>query len=109
MTPTEWPLAEYPSSIPPHKARIVPTPAHDAGDDIAWTGRAMDAQGVIRSFFGVPPALVGVVHTGGLPGTPAGDRGIDEIIGTAAAAGIEPRRHAAHTACRRFSMSLAGG
>jgi uncharacterized protein len=45
----------------------------------------MDAQGVIASLFGVPRALVGVVHTGGLPGTPAGNRSIDEIIETAAA------------------------
>src|SRR5580765_786166 len=45
----------------------------------------MDPHGVIKSLFGVARALVGVVHTGGLPGTPAGDRSIDEIVETAAA------------------------
>jgi len=40
----------------------------------------MDTAGVIKSLFGVPRALVGVVHTGGLPGTPAGGRCIDEIV-----------------------------
>jgi len=45
----------------------------------------MDPRGVIKALFGVPRALVGVVHTGGLPGTPAGDRRIDEIVETAAA------------------------
>jgi membrane complex biogenesis BtpA family protein len=45
----------------------------------------MDTRGVINSLFGVPRALVGVVHTGGLPGTPAGDRSIAEIVETAVA------------------------
>ena len=45
----------------------------------------MDTLGVIKSLFGVPRALVGVVHTGGLPGTPAGDRRIDQIVETAVA------------------------
>ncbi len=45
----------------------------------------MDTHGVITSLFGVPRALVGVIHTGGLPGTPAGDRSIDEIVETATA------------------------
>ena len=45
----------------------------------------MDTQGIITSLFGVPRALVGVVHTGGLPGTPAGDKSIDEIVETAVA------------------------
>jgi uncharacterized protein len=45
----------------------------------------MDAAGVIASLFGVPRALVGVVHTGGLPGTPACRHTIDEIVETAAA------------------------
>jgi membrane complex biogenesis BtpA family protein len=45
----------------------------------------MDARGVIRSVFGAPRALVGVVHTGGLPGTPAGTQTIDEIAATAIA------------------------
>src|SRR3979411_384169 len=45
----------------------------------------MDTQGIITSLFGVPRALVGVVHTGGLRGTPAGDKSIDEIAGSAVA------------------------
>ena len=45
----------------------------------------MDTSGVIQSLFGVPRALVGVVHTGGLPGTPAGDQSIDKIVETAVA------------------------
>jgi membrane complex biogenesis BtpA family protein len=45
----------------------------------------MDVRGVIRSVFGAPRALVGVVHTGGLPGTPAGTQTIDEIAATAIA------------------------
>jgi membrane complex biogenesis BtpA family protein len=45
----------------------------------------MDTHGVITSLFGVSRALIGVVHTGGLPGTPSGGRTIDEIAGTAAA------------------------
>ncbi len=45
----------------------------------------MDTSGVINSLFGVPRALVGVVHTGGLPGTPAGNQSIDQIVGTAVA------------------------
>jgi uncharacterized protein len=34
----------------------------------------MDTAGVIKSLFGVPRALVGVVHTQALPGTPGADR-----------------------------------
>jgi membrane complex biogenesis BtpA family protein len=45
----------------------------------------MDTAGVIRSLFGVPRALIGVVHTGGLPGTPAGGKSIDQIVETAVA------------------------
>ena len=45
----------------------------------------MDKQGVIHALFGVPRALIGVVHTGGLPGTPAGDQSIDAIVATAVA------------------------
>lgn len=45
----------------------------------------MDTSGAIQSLFGVPRALVGVVHTGGLPGTPAGDQSIDQIVETAVA------------------------
>ena len=43
----------------------------------------MDTRGVIKTLFGVPRALIGVVHTGGLPGTPAGDRSIDQLVETA--------------------------
>jgi len=57
----------------------------ERADRIAYTVVAMDRVGVIKSLFGVPRALVGVVHTGGLPGTPAGDRPIDQIIETAVA------------------------
>jgi membrane complex biogenesis BtpA family protein len=52
---------------------------------MAYTVRAMDTAGVIRSLFGVPRALIGVVHTGGLPGTPAGGKSIDQIVETAVA------------------------
>ena len=45
----------------------------------------MDTAGVITSLFGVPRALIGVVHTGGLPGTPAGGKSIDQIVETAVA------------------------
>ena len=45
----------------------------------------MDTLGVIKSLFGIPRALVGVVHTEGLPGTPAGDRSIDQIVEIAVA------------------------
>jgi hypothetical protein len=43
----------------------------------------MDKAGVIASLFGVPRALVGVVHTGALPGTPKNDHTIDQIVETA--------------------------
>jgi membrane complex biogenesis BtpA family protein len=43
----------------------------------------MDAAGVIKSLFGVPRALIGVVHTGGLPGTPSARHEIDRIVETA--------------------------
>ena len=52
---------------------------------MAYTLGAMDTSGVITSLFGVPRALVGVVHTGGLPGTPAGDQSIDQIVEAAVA------------------------
>jgi membrane complex biogenesis BtpA family protein len=45
----------------------------------------MDPSGVINALFGVPRALVGVVHTAGLPGTPAGGQPIDRIVETAVA------------------------
>jgi membrane complex biogenesis BtpA family protein len=45
----------------------------------------MDTSRVVDSLFGVPRALVGVLHTGGLPGTPAGTQSIDQIVETAVA------------------------
>jgi uncharacterized protein len=45
----------------------------------------MDTVGVIKALFDVPRALVGVVHTGGLPGTPASAQSIDQIVETAVA------------------------
>jgi len=40
----------------------------------------MDPSGVITSLFGVPRALVGVVHTQALPGTPSGTQPIERIV-----------------------------
>lgn len=51
---------------------------------IAYTD-AMDPSGVIKSLFGVPRALIGVVHTQGLPGTPSSDRDIEQIVEAAVA------------------------
>jgi BtpA family len=48
--------------------------------------------GVIESLFGVPRALVGVVHTRGLPGTPSSNQHVDEIV---EAAVVEARVYAA--------------
>ena len=45
----------------------------------------MDISGVIQSLFGVSRALIGVVHTGGLPGTPRGGQSIDQIVDIAVA------------------------
>ena len=45
----------------------------------------MDIPGVIQSVFGVSRALIGVVHTGGLPGTPRSGQSIDQIVETAVA------------------------
>jgi membrane complex biogenesis BtpA family protein len=53
--------------------------------DIAYTDDAMDISGVVPSLFGVSRALIGVVHTGGLPGTPRGGQSIDQIVDTAVA------------------------
>jgi uncharacterized protein len=43
----------------------------------------MDRAGIINSVFGVRRALVGVIHTGALPGTPSANQDIDRIIETA--------------------------
>src|SRR5262245_6144691 len=45
----------------------------------------MDAHGVIDSLFGVPRALIGVIHTGGLPGTPNAGQSIGDIVDRAVA------------------------
>jgi uncharacterized protein len=45
----------------------------------------MDAHGVIDSLFSVPRALIGVVHTGGLPGTPNAGPSLGEIVDRAVA------------------------
>jgi len=46
----------------------------------------MDSKGIIHSVFGVPRALIGVIHVAALPGTPGGRQGVAEI---AEAAGVE--------------------
>jgi membrane complex biogenesis BtpA family protein len=43
----------------------------------------MDTRKIIEHVFGARRALIGVVHTGGLPGTPSNDRSIDDIVETA--------------------------
>jgi membrane complex biogenesis BtpA family protein len=45
----------------------------------------MDSRGVIRSLFGVPRALIGVIHAQALPGTPASRDGVSAIAKAAAA------------------------
>jgi hypothetical protein len=45
----------------------------------------MDRSGVIKTLFGAPRALVGVVHTRGLPGTPSSNQTIDQIVEAAVA------------------------
>lgn len=52
----------------------------------------MDAKGIIRSVFGVPRALIGVIHVAALPGTPGSRLGVHQI---AEAAGVEARTYAA--------------
>src|SRR5687767_1774890 len=47
----------------------------------------MDSDKIIDSLFGVPRALIGVIHLGALPGTPGNRRGVgaigDEAVGEA--------------------------
>jgi membrane complex biogenesis BtpA family protein len=43
----------------------------------------MDTNGIIRSIFGVPRALIGVIHVAALPGTPAGRWSVAEIVDSA--------------------------
>jgi uncharacterized protein len=45
----------------------------------------MDRHQVIKGIFGVDRALIGVIHVGGLPGTPSHNRGLSEIVETAVA------------------------
>ena len=45
----------------------------------------MDSSRIIHSVFGVPRALIGVIHVAALPGTPAGTCGVAGIAETAAA------------------------
>jgi len=45
----------------------------------------MDSSGLIKSLFGVPRALIGVVHTQALPGTPSCTQTIDQLVETAVA------------------------
>jgi hypothetical protein len=52
----------------------------------------MDSQGIVSSLFGVPRALIGVIHTAALPGTP-GSR--DSVAAIAEAAVEEARVYAA--------------
>lgn len=52
----------------------------------------MDSQGIIHSMFGVPRALIGVIHAGALPGTPSNRHSVAEI---AEAAVAEARVYAA--------------
>src|SRR5262245_25507364 len=45
----------------------------------------MDARALVDSMFGVPRALIGVVHAAGLPGTPNGTYSVAEIVERAVA------------------------
>jgi len=44
----------------------------------------MDTNGIIQSMFGVPRALIGVIHVAALPGTPASTVGVGAIAAAAA-------------------------
>ena len=39
----------------------------------------MDPNGVVNSLFGVPRALIGVIHVGALPGTPSNQKSVAAI------------------------------
>ena len=52
----------------------------------------MDSNGIINSIFGVPRALIGVIHVGALPGTPASRHTLAEITDAAV---VEARAYAA--------------
>ncbi len=51
----------------------------------------MDSKRLINSIFGVPRALIGVIHVAALPGTPGSGRGVAEV---AEAAVLEARTYA---------------
>jgi len=52
----------------------------------------MDSTGIIKSIFGVPKALIGVIHVAALPGTPGNRQQVAEIAEKCA---IEARAYAA--------------
>jgi predicted TIM-barrel enzyme len=52
----------------------------------------MDSKGIINSVFGVPRALIGVIHVEALPGTPGSRRQVAQI---AEAAALEARTFSA--------------
>lgn len=41
--------------------------------------RQMDTKGIVKSVFGVPQALIGAIHLGALPGSPASRKSVGEI------------------------------
>jgi uncharacterized protein len=51
----------------------------------------MDSKGLISSIFGVPRALIGMVHVGALPGTPGNQHGVAAIAESAV---VEARMYA---------------
>ena len=51
----------------------------------------MDAKGIINSVFGVPRALIGVIHVAALPGTPGSRRSVAEYRGSGRPRGLHVR------------------
>src|SRR5262245_24066287 len=45
----------------------------------------MDRHHIINDIFGVPRALIGAIHVGGLPGTPSHGRSVPELVDAAVA------------------------
>src|SRR5690242_4360938 len=43
----------------------------------------MDTHGIVQTLFGVPRALIGVIHVGALPGTPENSQSVAAIAETA--------------------------
>ncbi len=56
----------------------------------------MDPQGIIDEIFGVPRALIGMIHVQALPGTPRGRRRVEEIVEQAVAEAREYRAAGFH-------------